>query len=243
MGKGPQLRDMQVWNWPFVNRLVQGIVNLKAKVRRSAGRTAYSVDKGNYPCIGCDSGLPKGRSEHNRIEDECKHFDADPSEIEEPLTCPGCTRKNADGKIRPRPRGHPDHTNDAGCRMPTTLERRFAPRTRGAGTSHPREGREAASEDPDGNATTRDLTETDVEPPTPDLSDARPRTSEHPEARGSGDPKPGSDHFDEYDLPEDTKRAPRIDSGLPRGPTVREFAPATDDSPSDWTKFSIDKSI
>ena len=88
--QSPQLREIQVWNWPFVNRLVQGIVNLKARVRRSAGRTAYNVDKGNYPCIGCDSGLPKGRSEHNRVEGECKHFDADPSEIEEPLTCPGC---------------------------------------------------------------------------------------------------------------------------------------------------------
>ena len=135
-----------------------------------------------------------------------------------------------DGEIRPRPRGHTDHANDpANCRMPFTTERRR--RTRGAGTQHPREGRELASEDPDGDATTHDLTETNEIQQPPDLTDRAPRTST-PSA---------SSHEPASSSAQPLERVQRSDKRIPRGPLVREFAGGTDSSPSDWTRFSIDK--
>jgi hypothetical protein len=147
-GKPTQLRQLQVWSWLFAARVVQGVVELKKRLRHQQGRIAYTAYKGSFPCIGCDSELPQSRSEHNRVGGECRFHDTMPDKIEMEWTCPGYTRKNPDGKIRPRPRGHADHTNDpTNCRMPHTTERRFAKRVRGAGMQHPREGREPASED------------------------------------------------------------------------------------------------
>ena len=159
MGSEMCIRDR---SWPFAERVVQGIVNLKKRVRQNVGRLAYANYKGVFPCLGCDSGLPMGRAEHNRVAGECKFHDIDPDLIERKWTCPGCTRVNADGKIRPRPRGHKDHTNDpTNCRMPWTEEQKFSRRVRGPGIQHPREGRQRAAEDPDGNAGSHDLTESD----------------------------------------------------------------------------------
>ena len=217
-------------------RLIQGVIELKKRLRHQLGRSAYTAYKGNFPCLGCDSDLPQSRAEHNRVDGECKFHDTPGDKIEPDYTCPGCTRTNPDGKIRPRPRGHPDHTMDpTNCRMPATKERRFAKRARGAGTQHPREGREAASEDPDGDATTKDFADTDdaIQIP-PDLKDKAPRSSP---SSSSSDPAPGS----AAGIP--GERAQRSDAGVPRGPAVREFAEGTDNSPSDWTRFSVDRSL
>ena len=218
---------------------MQGVIDLKRRCRREMGRRAYTAYKGIFPCIGCDSKLPRSRQEHNRVEGECKYHDLSPEEVELKWTCPGCTRVNEDGRVRPRARGHPDHTNDpATCRMPHTPERRFAPRNRGPGHTHPREGRQPAAEDPDGNATTGDLTETDEVRQTPNLDDEQPRVSqpsgESPStASSSSGPTPGTA----------TERATRSDAGVPRGPIVREFPPSIDENSSDWTRFNIDKSL
>ena len=236
-GKPQQLRQLQVWSWSFCARLIQGVIDLKKRLRHQLGRRAYTAYKGTFPCIGCDSNLPCGRTEHNRVNGECKFHNTPADKIEPEYTCPGCTRKNPDGKIRPRPRGHSDHTMDpTNCRMPATTERRFSNRARAS--AHPREGRVPASEDPDGNATTRDFGDTDdtIQIP-PDTEDKRPHVNKFPAdtpgSASSGGPAAG--------IP--GGRAPRSDAGVPRGPVVREFADGTDDSPSDWTRFSVDRSL
>jgi hypothetical protein len=128
--------------------------------------------------------------------------------------------------------------------MPHTTERRFARRVRGAGTQHPREGREPASEDPDGNATTHDLTETDETRPQPDLTDAVPQaTTPSASSRDPGSMHHGQPPRSPASGTPGGERAQRSDVGVPRGPVVREFAPGTDNSPSDWTRFSIDRSL
>ena len=53
-------------------------------------------------------------------------------------------------------------------------------------------------------------------------------------------PSADEDGEDEVD---ESGRAVRKDAGIPRGPVVREHPPSVDKKPSDWTKFSIDKSL
>ena len=230
-GKPSELRKLQVWLWPFAARIVQGITELKARHSKAAKLLGLMV----YPCIGCESDLPLQRTEHNLKEGECKFHGHPRAASEMKWTCPGCTRVNPDGKIRPRPRGHHEHTNDpATCRMRWIQERRWAPRIREE--AHPREARTPAQEDPDGNATSHDL---DVARPEPDLADSEPRGA------ASSDNPDGS-----IESSRTTRVAGRTGSrgeqgasDVPRPPIVREFPDSTDPSGSDWTKFSIDKSL
>ena len=81
-GNPKELRQLQVWSWPFAERVAQGTVNLKRRIRRQIGRLAFAGFKGVYPCVGCDSRLPMGRAEHYRIPGERKFHDIDPEKIQ-----------------------------------------------------------------------------------------------------------------------------------------------------------------
>ena len=119
----------QVWDWQFAERVVQGTVLLIKRIQRERkdAQSAYPVVM-IHVCTGCKSSLPGTRQEHNRDPAECKYHHIPVEQRQSAWTCPGCTRVNPDGYIRPRPRGHKDHTNDPQtCRIPWMQEKTWAP--------------------------------------------------------------------------------------------------------------------
>mgnify|MGYP003340745794 CR=1 FL=1 len=136
-----QLHKLQVWTWNFAERVVQGILKLKA----SRSRTVQSAfpnmatgpqdpDQESEPtwhgCPGCRGRMARGRREHTREIGVCRY----PHDAPEPeWECPGCRRNP------PRPRGHEAHNDLPGqCRWASTAHRASASRHR---QQHPREAR------------------------------------------------------------------------------------------------------
>ena len=69
-----------------------------------------------YACAGCKSNVGQFSRRHNRVEGECRFFSTPESSWEPEWSCPGCSYKTASGLLRPRPRGHPSHSDDENCR-------------------------------------------------------------------------------------------------------------------------------
>ena len=140
------LSQLQVWPWMFAERLIEGIVRLKKRIRKASaypetgsGPQGPDQPKAEFQwnkCPGCKGRMARTRREHTRILGECRYDDVIP-EME--WTCPGCSRNPA------RLRGHQDHTEVPGdCRWAITGTRLVTGRARG---SHPREAPVRASQD------------------------------------------------------------------------------------------------
>ena len=114
-GKFTQLGQLQLRSWLCAARVVQGIVELKKRIRHQQGRIAYTAYKGSFPCIGCDSDLPPSRTEHNRVDGEYKFHDL-PHKIETKLKLNGHVQ---DAPAR-TPMAESDHDLDVTLITPMT---------------------------------------------------------------------------------------------------------------------------
>ena len=137
-------------------------------------------------------------------------------------TCPGCSYRTITGKLRPKPRGHPDHVDNETCRYTIVPERSGTSTRR---TAHPREPSVPAEEDVDANASVGDLPDYPPDVPHPGASSSSSSSSSAAPSHPIPDPaapwRRGPDLIPRYD----------------------EEPPRQDANPSDWTRFNIDKSL
>lgn len=221
----------QKWSWDMCNRIAQSIKDLLVYEGKIPDATSLQIQK-VYPsvstateaepegseqplwrkCKGCLWRLHKFSPQHSRKHGECKYADTTPMVLD----CPAC---NTD-----KPRSHPGHTFEPGCRHVLTSARSSGVREPRA----PRPARVPASEDP----TSQLRPEAPPEPEVPNL-DAVPELSESrlvpiPEE----DPHLGDDG-------EETSGA----SGS-REQRIRPVAAETQTPDlADWTKFNLQAAL
>ena len=227
------LQKLQLWSWNFAERVVEGIVRLKGRLRRVHAQAFPTVGTGpddapaarrpRTGCPGCDNNMAKNRREHNRIEGQCR-FPADTPEPE--WSCPGCKHG--------RPRAHHTHTDVPGeCRWAVIPLRRSSTRTRRQ--QHPRETRQPATADPTANLQGNELIE-----------------GQNSSSSAEGNippvmpPPPSGDAPAEQPL--QPERSPAV-----RGPDLQPRAQRQDQrrvvdqsvgqNPSDWTSFDVSTSL
>ena len=244
-GNTSKLKNLQVWTWPFAQRVVEGIVRLKAKLRKQCASTYPTIGTGpdditppTAPkwwdeCEGCRGNMARTRREHTRTPGKCRYPNVEPEPI---WTCPGCAR------VPQRARGHDDHTGVEGeCRWASASTRNKGRHARSG--PHPREARLPAETDPN-----VDIPGPQLNPELEPLAPPGENNVRAPGAASSSDPAP---------QPAAPPRAPEdADSHPPRqgrGPdqqprAVRQDQPrvieaAVGDNPSDWTSFDVSRSL
>ena len=212
---------MASWPSALKSRLQQSVKNIRntaANITR-----AFPVVEGR--CEGCFRKQSRRSRLHNRTEGQCKDWQVPESEWEPVWTCPGCTRE-VNGVLRPRPRGHPDHTNDpTACRMPSTRIRTETLGRGGIGAgTHPREARVPAEADRHANA-----------------------SGSHLQQDEEADPVPIPAPQDDAGGPASSSSGPDGAAPASRGPDKQPRFPETpqslDDMATDWSKFDIDSSL